>query len=165
MAESNRLFNRHFLLLWQGQFVSQLGNQAHAIAMMFGLKHATGSASLMGLIMMLSMLPGVLLGPLAGTIVDNYSRKKIIVIADILSGLFVLLLAAIMLFAPQATRLTVIWLTVVSIALGVIAAVFRPAISASIPDLVPALQVAANGNFRRFLAYEPPETHEGACPA
>ena len=97
----------------------------------------------MGLIMMLSMLPGVLLGPLAGTIVDNYCRKKIIVTADILSGLFVLLLAALMLFAPHATRPTVVWLTVVSIALGVIAAVFRPAVSASIPDLVPAGRVAA----------------------
>jgi len=65
--EPRRLLNKNFFLLWQGQFVSQLGNQAHAIAMMYWLKRATESASVMGLIMMVTMLPGVLLGPFGGT--------------------------------------------------------------------------------------------------
>ena len=57
-----KLLNKNFLLLWQGQFVSQMGNQVHAVAMMFWIKHATGSATLMGTLLMLASLPGVTVG-------------------------------------------------------------------------------------------------------
>ncbi len=149
MEQPRRLLNKNFLLLWQGQFVSNLGSQAHNIAMMFWLKRVTDSASIIGLIMMLSMLPGVILGPIGGTFADRYSRKKIIVVCDTLAGVVVLSLAIMMFVSPEAVDLTVIWLAVVSIMLGLFSAVFRPAISASIPDLVPTDKVAAANSFNQ----------------
>ena len=143
MEQPSKLLNKNFFLLWQGQFVSQLGNQVHSIAMMFWIKHATGSATLMGTIMMLSMLPGVLLGPIGGTIADNFSRRKIIIVSDILSGIGVLILAALLFTSPDNVSLAVVWLFVIGIAMGVLSAFFRPAISAAIPDLVPRDKVAA----------------------
>ena len=120
MKQPSRLMNKNFFLLWQGQFVSRLGSQAYMIAMMFWLKHATGSATLMGTLMMLSMLPMVLLGPFGGTFADLHSRKKIIVVSDLVFGVSVLSLAAVMFTMPEATGLIVVWLTVVSVVSGVV---------------------------------------------
>jgi MFS transporter, DHA3 family, macrolide efflux protein len=132
-----RLWNRDFLLLWQGQLISQVGQRAFGLAMLFYVKEATGSASLMGLMMFLSALPGVLLGPIGGTFADHYSRKNIIVYGDFINGLFVISLAAIMFLLPNSTGLTVTWLFIVATAGAIIFAFFTPAVQAAVPDLVP----------------------------
>jgi len=95
------LWNRDFFLLWQGQTVSQLGNQAFHIAMMSWLLKATGSASLMGLIMFTAMLPGVVLGPVGGTFADRHSRIRIALICDLLSGAAILALSPTFRMIPK----------------------------------------------------------------
>lgn len=144
------LFNRNFFLLWQGQLVSQLGNQAFALAMMYWLMETTGSASLMGLIMMLSLLPGVLLGPFGGALADRHSRLAIIVVSDLMRGLAVLALAALMFLRPEADELIVGMLFAVALLGGLINAVFQPAVFAAIPDLVPTGRVAAGNSLTQF---------------
>jgi DHA3 family macrolide efflux protein-like MFS transporter len=49
---------------------------------------------------MLSVLPQVLLSPLGGTFADRYSRKKIIVACDLISGIFMASLAVAFFFFP-----------------------------------------------------------------
>jgi MFS family permease len=66
-----RLLGRDFLLLWQGQLVSQLGNQALLVASLSWTLEATGSPALMGLLLMASTLPAVALGPIAGAMADR----------------------------------------------------------------------------------------------
>ena len=135
--KATKLFNKNFFLLWQGQTVSQIGSQIFSIALMFWIKHQTGSATLMGLIMTISMLPSVLLGPFAGTLSDTFSRKKIIVIADIVSGLNVLILASIVFFELLSLDNTIIAIFILLGMNGISLAVFHPAVTASIPDIVP----------------------------
>jgi MFS family permease len=149
-APPSRLFNRNFFLLWQGQLVSQIGSQAFAIAMMFWIKHTTGSATLMGMIMMVSMLPSVVLGPLGGAFADRYSRRRIIILSDVINGIVVLTLAGLMLLSPDTTAAIIIWLFVVSVMVAIVGSFFRPAISASIPDLVPPAKVAAANSLNSF---------------
>lgn len=148
--QHGRLFNRNFFLLWQGQLVSRIGSQAFAIAMMFWIKHATGSATLMGMIMMVSMLPSVILGPLGGAFADRYSRRSIIIFSDLLNGVVVLALAGMMFIAPDEKSVIIVWLFVASIIVAVVGSFFRPAISASIPDLVPKTKVAAANSLNQF---------------
>ncbi|MDY7076348.1 MAG: MFS transporter [Chloroflexota bacterium] len=143
MEQPAKLLNRNYLLQWQGQSISRLGSQAFAVAMLFWIKHATGSAALMGLLQMLSTLPAVLLTPIGGAVADRYSRRKIIIFSDLLRGIAVLSLAGLMSMAPDATQVTLVWLFVVSILITVITTFFGPAISATIPDLVPKDKVAA----------------------
>lgn len=137
MSQSSKLMNRNFFLLWQGQTISQLGVQAFNIALLFWIKHATGSATLMGLILMVSTLPAVLLGPISGTVADRYSRRAIIILTDAISGVAVLFLTALFFIMPDATNVILVWLFVVSILKVVANSFFGPAITASIPDLVP----------------------------
>jgi MFS family permease len=143
MTKPTTLFNRHFILLWQGQFVSQLGNQLHAIALMFWIKHTTGSASLMGMVLMVSMLPGIVLGPIGGTFADRFSRRWTIIICDFLRGVLILTFAFLIFTVKDANELLIIWLFVISVLVGICGAFFRPAISAAIPDLVPTEKVSA----------------------
>ena len=61
----HRLWNLNFLLLWQGQFVSAVGDVAYEIALGFWILAVTGSTGLMGTLMAASTIPRVLLAPIA----------------------------------------------------------------------------------------------------
>jgi MFS family permease len=142
--------NQHFFLLWQGQLVSQIGSQAFVVGTMYWTMRATGSGSLMGVLMMLSLLPGVLLGPLGGTIADRYSRKLIIIVSDLLSGLSILILAGLYFALPERTHWLIVFLFLAAALNGILLAFFRPAILAAIPDLVPKVKVSAANSLNQF---------------
>ncbi|MCJ8268454.1 MAG: MFS transporter, partial [Psychrosphaera sp.] len=99
--------NTNIRLLWQGLLVSQLGSQAYSIAMMFWLMEMTGSSGAMSLILFMSVLPNVLIGPFAGAVADRYCRKKIIVATDLIRGCTVLVVAAMMYADVQNTVVAV----------------------------------------------------------
>lgn len=144
--QPHKLLNKHFVLLFQGQLVSQIGSSVYLVALVFWVKHATDSATLIGLLAMVSTIPGILLGPFGGTIADHFSRKWIIVIGDILNGVFISSIAVVMFMLPDQTDLIITLMFIEAVIGGTIMAVFRPAISASIPDIVPGKKIdAANG--------------------
>lgn len=143
---ATKLFNKNFVLLFQGQFVSQLGSYIYFVAIVFWIKHATESATIVGLIAMLATIPGILLGPFGGTFADHFSRKKIIVIGDIINGLTISSIAALLYFSPESTDLIITLLFIEAVINGTVMSVFRPAIAAAVPDIVPEKSVdAANG--------------------
>lgn len=128
--------NKNILLLWQGQLVSQLGMQAYTIAMMFWLMENTNSSILMSLVLTLSILPNVLFSPIAGVIADRLSRKKIIIVTDLIRG-FAVFILSLMIFSKYGSQsLIVVLFTAVSVINGISRAFFQPAIDAFIPDLV-----------------------------
>lgn len=145
-----RLLNRDFLLLWQGQFVSMLGSQAFSVAMIFWIKRQTDSASLLGLGMMSQWVPAVLLGPFGGAMADRVSRRRILILADVVRGAAAIALAALVLLAPGRSGTILFWLLVLSAVMGVGDAFFRPAISAAIPDLVPDSEVPRANSANRL---------------
>jgi MFS family permease len=138
-----KLWNRNFTLLWLGQAVNQLGTQGFTIAMLFWVKHLTASATLVGLLMMLGTLPAVLLGPIGGTFADRHSRKRIIVIGDLIRGALVLALAGMIAFLPGQVDLEITILFIVMVLSSAISAFFNPAVVAAIPNLVEEDQVMA----------------------
>lgn len=128
-----KLFNRDFTLLWLGQSVSQMGNGAGFIALMWWIQTTTGSAVALGTLAMVQTLVGVAAGPFAGAIVDRLDRKSIIVLTDCIRGLTNLALGWLAL-TGQLTMPMVYGIAALNALCGQF---FGPAISASIPTLVP----------------------------
>lgn len=81
-----RPFNRDFSLIIAGQSLCVLGTELYSVVLVPYLKQITGSAAVLGVTEMLAFLPLVLLGPLAGALVDRTSRKAVIVWSDVLRG-------------------------------------------------------------------------------
>ncbi len=137
MRSRTRLLNRDFLLLWQGQAVSGVGTSLSQIAMIYWLMQATGSATTMGLVSMASALPGALLGPIGGAIADRFSRQRLIVVGDVIVGVAMLAVGLVFLLVEDAVGLKVGCLIASGVLTGIVGAFFRPAVTASIPNLVP----------------------------
>jgi MFS transporter, DHA3 family, macrolide efflux protein len=141
--EPARLWNRNYSLLWSGQFVSGLGNHLFDVALALWIVQLTNSASLMGLLLAVSSIPQLIMAPIGGVLADRYSRKKILVLSDLISGLLVLSLAAVAFLLPGQLWLSLGWLFCVSVGLSVIGAFFAPAAQATVPDLVPRARIAS----------------------
>ncbi|MBN2621353.1 MFS transporter [candidate division WOR-3 bacterium] len=128
-----KLWNWNFVLLWQGQLVSALGDTVYAIALGFWILSVTGSTAIMGTLMAVSSLPRVLIAPCAGVIVDRSNRKWILVFMDALRGLIVVGIGI-----ATYTGIIQIWMVFVAgIIISVCGAFFNPSVSSSIPDIVP----------------------------
>ncbi|MGB7054021.1 MAG: MFS transporter [bacterium] len=127
-----KLWNMNFFLLWQGQFVSAMGDVAYSIALGFWILAMTGSTALMGTLMAASSLPRVLISPFAGVIVDRSDRKWLLVLMDAIRGIFVVLIG----IASYLGFIQIWMVFVAGIIIGACGAFFNPAVSSIIPDIV-----------------------------
>lgn len=132
-----KFWNKNYFLLWQGQSVSRLGSQMYFMAMIIWITNQVGSASLLGLMGMIGAIPALLFTSIGGTFADRLSRKKIIVISDLLNGFAILSLAYLFYVKPDSTQLIIAWLLAVVAFSSVVQSFFSPAIAASVPELVP----------------------------
>lgn len=139
-----RLWTPSFLILWQSQLVSTLGDAVYSIALGFWVLNSTGSTALMGLLMAASTLPGVLVSPFAGVLIDRCNKKRLFILMDAIRGICIVLLA----FAAY-NGFIAIWMVFLSgILLSICGAVFSPGIQSAIPDLVAKSKIAnANSLF------------------
>lgn len=136
--QPKRLFNRNFVLIWQGQMVSQFGFQISAIALSLWIKDQFDSPSLMCAVLMVFSLSFTLLTPIGGVFADKYSRKKILVTSDMMTGVVALLVAAIMISPLKNSPLIIGFIFLAQCIFGMASALFYPAITAAIPNIVPA---------------------------
>jgi MFS family permease len=131
--------NQPFRRLWYGQVVSQLGDWLDSIALFTLLLDLTGSGEAVGLLLVAQFLPGAVVGPFAGVVVDRLPRRLVLIASDIGRALLVLLL----LLVRGAGDL---WLVYAVVALKVVlTSFFEPARSAITPDVCSREElVAAN---------------------
>ncbi|MGD0478475.1 MAG: MFS transporter [Nitrososphaerales archaeon] len=136
------LWNRPFALLWLGQLVSNSGDYIFDVAIVWLVLKATGSPLYVGLVLAASLLPGVLVGPIAGVYVDKLNRRSLMLASNAFQAALSLGIALL-----YVAGLLPVWaLLVLIFMLNAGAQFVRPTVTAVIPVLVERTDLpAANG--------------------
>ncbi len=128
MQKSNKNLN----LLLSGQLVSQVGDKFYMLALSFMVLQTTGSSAKMGAVLAAALIPSLILGFVAGTFIDRYNRKIIIVGADFFRGVIISSIALLY----YLDSLTFPLIIISQMLLSVNSAFFDPCVSAVIPQIV-----------------------------
>lgn len=131
-----------FFVVWIGQLISVVGSNLTGFGLAVWMFLETDSVTLLALIMLASTLPGIVIGPVAGALVDRFDRRKVMLISDATAGLATFVVAA--LFFTDSLEL---WHIYLMATIGSVANAFQePAYTASVPLLVPKRHLGrANG--------------------
>lgn len=149
MGTDNRLWNRNFSILWQGQLISDLGNGIFMFILGFWILDLTNKNTfLYGTVLTCLSVPRVLFGPFAGTFADRHSRKWIIVFADLFRGVLFVCVGLAALRMGEAFPVYVLFPT--AVISGLCSAFFSPALISSIPDIVPLDKLTKANSLRTF---------------
>lgn len=122
-----------FLAIFTGQALSLIGSALTQFVLLWWITETTGSVAALSLAGLFALLPQALLGPLGGTFADRYSRRFLMIAADLVSALCMAVL--IVLFITERVEL---WHVYVMTFIRSAAQAFQaPAAAASTSMLVP----------------------------
>ena len=126
-----------FRLLFFATLASAIGTWLAFVALVIDVFDRTNNASWVSALLIAEFLPSVLVGLLIGRLLDRASRRWILVLSDaVRAGVFFVL--------PFTT--TALQIVLLAFVAGVATSLFRPAVYAGLPNLVPADDLAqANG--------------------
>ena len=131
--------------LFLAQAGSSLGDWIGVIAIAVYAQHLGGAGGV-GLVMAARVLPGFIVGPLAGVLADRWDRKRTMVVADIMRALLTFSLP----FVPN-----MIYLLIVSAVLESLTLVWGPARDASLPNFVSRAQLTYANSLSLIAIYGP----------
>ena len=121
--------NGSFTSLWAGQLISLFGDRIHQLALAAAVLVTTGSALATALVFVTATIPNLLFSPLAGTLVDRWDHKEVLVVSDLLR-------AAVVLLIPIAIITNIVFVYPLVFVLTTISIFFRPARVAILPQIV-----------------------------
>jgi DHA3 family macrolide efflux protein-like MFS transporter len=124
---------RIFTLIWAGQLVSLLGLGLSGFALGLWVLRGTGSVTRFALISMFTVLPRILLAPVAGALTDRWDRRRTMMVSESVSAVATLALASLL-----YTGHLQIWQIYVAMSLISTSSAFQwPAYTAAATVLVP----------------------------
>lgn len=130
-----------FRRFWLAGLLFQLATWSLHVAVLVITFELTDSPFATGLIPVFSALPGVVLGPVAGVLVDRYDRRRVMIVST--GAIMAVLGAATAILAGPLDGDPRPWLVFAVILLQAVAmTTFSPAENATLPRLVPADRLA-----------------------
>lgn len=136
-----------FFTIWGGQALSLLGSMLVQFALIWWLTQTTGSATVLATASLVGILPQVFAGPFAGTLVDRWNRRGVMIAADGLIALATL--GLIFLFA--AGRMQVWHVYAIMFFRSTVGAFQWPAMQASTSLMVPEKHLARVAGINQTL--------------
>jgi MFS family permease len=83
---------RNFALMWTASLLNSTGTWLQNVTVPFVVFQITGSGAWLGVTAFMSLVPMVLLGPMAGSVADRFHRRNVLLIGGVVQGLFTVLL-------------------------------------------------------------------------
>ncbi|MEA2519111.1 MAG: hypothetical protein QOF49_1191 [Chloroflexota bacterium] len=121
--------NGSFSALWTGQMISMFGDRIHQIALAFLVLGLTNNAVAVAFVFVAATIPNLLLSPLAGTFVDRWNQRDVMIVSDLLRAAAVLMVPIVAFTSVLLVYPLVFLITSISI-------FFRPARVAILPRIV-----------------------------
>ncbi len=136
-----------FFTIWIGQAVSLITSAVLQMAIIFYLTEKTQSSMVLSMASLVGFLPYAVFGPAIGVLVDRYSRKMIMIGADLMIAASGAVLALVALYTelPVWAVMTVLFIRSVGTAFH------SPALSAATPLLVPEEQLTKCAGYSQSL--------------
>lgn len=135
-----------FILMWLAQLVSTAGSALTDLAAGIFVYQQTGSAFLVGLTLMATAVPSLVVGLLAGVYVDRLDRRKVMIASNLAQGIVV---ASIPFFLEEN-----LWLLFVAILLNAgVKQFFDPAYEALIPEIASDEELTAANSFLQIASF------------
>lgn len=116
--------------------MSTIGDSLMSLAASIMIYRLTGSALSVGLMLMATAAPSIVLGLAAGVLVDRFNRKSIMIAADLIR-------AALVFLVPFLVPLNIAWLYVIVLLTSCVSQFFEPAHAAVVPEVATDEELAA----------------------
>jgi dTMP kinase len=138
-----------FRALWIALSLSSLGDWLSILALLALAPSVTHGSSLaktssISGVWVVTLLPALLLGPIAGALADRFDRRVTMIVGDVIRGL---LFISIPLF-PNLT-----WIFVAKFLAGIASQFWNPAAAATIPNLVPKEKLERANQLSQLMTY------------
>jgi dTMP kinase len=140
---------RPFRALWIALSLSSLGDWLSILALIAlapAVTHGSNLAKTTSIsgVWVVTLLPALLLGPIAGALADRFDRRMTMIVGDVVRGL---LFISIPLF-PNLT-----WIFVAKFLAGIASQFWNPAAAATIPNLVPKEKLERANQLSTLMTY------------
>jgi DHA3 family macrolide efflux protein-like MFS transporter len=136
-----------FWVIFAGQAFSLFGSRLVQFTLVWWLTQESGSASVLALASIMALLPQVLVGPFAGSLVDRWSRRMVLIVSDGAIAVAIILLAFL-----YSWGVVEIWHIYVLMFIRALLGAFQwPAFQASTSLMVPKEQLSRVAGFTQSL--------------
>ncbi len=138
-----------FLFIWLGQIVSLLGSSLSEFALAVWVYQTTGSIAHYALLSLFIHLPSMFISPFAGAMVDRWSRRRVMILSDSITGI-----TAVAIMLLVFSNHLQVWHIYIAVAISSVCNAFQwPAYISAIGQLVPIQHLSrANGMVQGSIA-------------